>query len=82
MGMNVSDSVAFILGGRFALGTSQIDCGAGNAIALSEPTASPLPIGESIGFAGTVTGSLVSASARGYFVEREAVRVPCGERER
>jgi hypothetical protein len=41
-----------------------------------------LPIGESIGFAGTVTGSLVSASARGYFVEREAVRVPCGERER
>jgi hypothetical protein len=43
-------------------GTNQIDCGAGNVLAISEPSASPSPISESIGFQGLVTGKFVTAA--------------------
>lgn len=39
-----------------------VDCGAGNVVTISQPTASPSPLSESIGFTGTVTGDFVTPS--------------------
>lgn len=51
------------VGESCVFGTSNpIDCGAGNVLTISQPTASPSPLDESIGFTGTATGTFVTPS--------------------
>ncbi len=58
-----SASPLFQVGESCVFGTSNpIDCGAGNVLTISQPSASPSPLDESIGFAGTATGTFVTPS--------------------
>jgi hypothetical protein len=58
-----SASPFFQVGESCLFGTSNpVDCGAGNVVTISQPTASPSPLNESIGFTGTVTGDFVTPS--------------------